>query len=217
MVFQDLVSAAQKHFPSLQVKYKNQSTFMKFLGTILFFNKGFMTNYVTTIGSTIYIPDETYMKLHSVSGSVVFLHELVHIYDSGRITRSLFTFLYLLPQIMALFLLPLLFFIKWWIVLPLILLCLAPIPAYFRMTFEKRAYISSIYTLNALGKRLNFDPHLDTQKTFFVDQFKDSYYYFMWPFDVTYEFNQAITLVQSGQRPYQDPIFDILDDLVTKV
>jgi hypothetical protein len=217
MAFQDLVAAAQKYFPSLQVKYKNQSTFMKFLGTILFFNKGFMTDYVTTIGSTIYIPDETYMKLHSVSGSVVFMHELVHIYDSGRISHPLFTFLYLLPQIMAIFLLPLLFFVKWWIVLPMILLCLAPIPAYFRMVFEKRAYISSIYTLNALGKRLNFNPQLTNQTSFFVAQFKDSYYYFMWPFDVAPEFTNAITLVQSGQRPYQDPIFDILDDLVTKV
>jgi len=217
MAFQDLLTAAQAHFPSLQVKYKNQSKFMKFLGTILFFNKSFMTDYVTTIGSTIYIPNDTYMKLHSVSGSVVFMHELVHIYDSGRISRPLFTFFYLLPQIMAIFLLPFLFFVKWWVILPMILLCLAPIPAYFRMIFEKRAYISSIYTLNALGKRLNFNPQLTNQTSFFVAQFKDSYYYFMWPFDVTPEFTNAISLVQSGQRPYQDPIFDILDDLVTKV
>lgn len=219
MAFQDLLIAAQKYFPSLQVKYKNQSTFMKVLGTILFFNKSFMTDYVTTIGSIIYIPDQNYMKLHPVSGSVTFLHELVHIYDSGKISRPLFTFLYLLPQIMALLLLPLFFFLKWWIVLPLVLLCLAPIPAYFRMVFEKRAYISSIYTLNALGKRLNFNPHLANQVSFFVEQFCNSYYYFMYPFkkELNKQFNEAMQKVLSGQRPYQDPVFDILDDLVTKV
>ena len=217
MSFQDLVTAAQGYFPSLQVKYKDQSTFMRILGTILFFNKSFMTDYVTTIGDTIYIPSETYMKTHAVSGATVFMHELVHISDSNKMGKPVFSFLYLLPQIMALFLLPLFFFFKWWIILPLVLLCLAPIPAYFRMVFEKRAYISSVYVLNALGKRLNFDPHLNDQVSFWVDQFKNSYYYFMWPFDVTPDFIQAIDKVQAGQRPYDDSIFDILDVLVTKV
>lgn len=217
MAFQDLVTASQKYFPSLQVKYKDQSAFMKILGTILFFNKTFMTDYVTTIGNTIYIPNVNYMKLHPVSGSVVFLHELVHIYDSGKMSRPVFTFLYLLPQILALFMIPLFFVIQWWIVLILMAVCLAPIPAYFRMVFEKRAYISSVYTLNSLGKLKNFNPMLKTQVGFFVSRFKDSYYYFMWPFDVTPDFNNAVAKVQAGQRPYDDPVFDILDDLVTKV
>lgn len=217
MSFQDLVITAQKHFPSLQIQYKDQSWFMKLMGIILFFNKSFMTDYVTTIGDTIYIPSEIYMKTHPVSGAVVFMHECVHINDSTNLGKPLFSFLYLLPQIMALFMLPLFFVLSWKIVLPLIILFAAPIPAYFRMKFEKRAYLSSIYTLNKLGQRLNFDPHLDDQKSFFLSQFKDSYYYFMWPFDLSSEFDTALANVQSGKLPFEDPVFTILDDLVAQV
>lgn len=217
MAFQDLVTGAQKYFPSLQVQYKDQSTFMKILGTILFFNPSFMTDYITTIGNTIYYPTENYVKAHPISGAVVFLHELVHINDSGKLSKPLFSFLYLLPQLISFLLLPLFFFVHWWIVLPLVLIFAAPIPAYFRMNFEKRAYISSLYTLTKLGQRLHFNPQLPDQVNFFLSQFKGSYYYFMWPFDLTSEFNNAVANIQAGKRPYEDPVFDMLDDLVAKV
>src|SRR5258708_39606218 len=126
MSFQDLVKNAQRYFPSLQIKYKNQSSFMKFLGALMFFNKGFMTSYTTTIGSTIYAPTEKFFQLHPVSGAVVFMHELVHLYDQKRIGKLWFQFTYALPQILALPAL-LLFLISWKIALPVILFLLLPI------------------------------------------------------------------------------------------
>jgi hypothetical protein len=41
----------------------------------------------------------------------------------------------------------------------------------------------------------------------------------MWPFKsiLTDDFNQALANVQAGKRPYEDPVFDMLDDLVTKL
>lgn len=40
----------QNTIPDFNIKYKNQSLFIKILGFILFFNKEFMTTLFTTIG-----------------------------------------------------------------------------------------------------------------------------------------------------------------------
>lgn len=86
------------------------------------------------------------------------------------------------------------------------------------MYFEKRAYMTSLYSLNALGKRMNFDPKLDTQCQSFLGQFKDSAYYFMWPFsNLDKEFDDAVVKIKAGQRPFEDSVFDTLDELITTV
>lgn len=218
MSFQELVVSAQEYFPKLKIKFKDQSWFMKTLGKIMFFNPGFMTTYTTTIGDTVYFPNINYIKLHSVSSSVVLLHELVHMYDQKKVSKPLFAISYLFPQILSPICLFLLFLITWKIVVPLSLLFLLPIPAVFRMYWEKRAYISSLYTIELLSKRLKFDPHLDVHEKGFIEQFKNSFYYYMWPiFNLNKEFDAALVKAQVGQRPYQDAVFDMLDDLVTKV
>jgi hypothetical protein len=215
MAFQDLVAAAQKRFPDLQIKYKDQSWFMKLLGTLLFFNKGFMTSFTTTIGSTIYFPNETFIKARPISAEVILLHELVHVKDGQKCTKPLFSFLYLSPQILTLLCIPL-FLISWKLAVPLMLLFAAPIPSFFRMLFERRAYMASLYVMAALGKKMNFDPKLDGQSKFFSQQFKGSFYYFMWPFSgIDKKLNQAVVDIQAGKRPFEDPVFDILDELVT--
>jgi len=218
MSIQDLITAGQKYFPNLQIKYKDQSWFMQALGKILFFNPGFMKSFTTTIGETVYFPSQPFVKIRPISSSVVLLHELVHMFDEKRLSKPAFSLSYLFPQILAPIFLALLFFVSWKIVLPLAFLSMAPIPAYFRMYYEKRAYISSIYVLYKLGQLKNFDPKLDTQAAAFVQYFKDSSYYFMWPFgNLDAEFAQAVTDVKAGKRPYDSPVFDMLDDLVTKV
>jgi hypothetical protein len=218
MAFQDLVTGAQKYFPDLQIKYKDQSPFMKALGTILFFNPGFMKSFTTTVGETVYFPSEPFVKVRPISSSVVLMHEFVHMNDEKKLSKPVFSLSYLFPQILLPIFLVMLFFVTWKIMLPLILLSLLPIPAYFRMNYEKRAYISSLYTLYKLGQLKSFDPKLDAQAASFVQYFKDGSYYFMWPFgNVQKEFDDALVLVKAGKRPYEDPVFDILDDLITKV
>jgi hypothetical protein len=215
MSFQDLTKAAQEYFPDLKIKYKDQSWFMKLLGKLLFFNKSFMTSYTTTIGSTIYFPTESFVTLRPISSMVVMLHELVHIKDSYKISKPLFGFLYLTPQILSLLCIPLLF-ISWKIFLPLMILFGAPIPSFFRMYFEKRAYLSSLYKMYALGNKLNFEPKLDEQSKFFSKQFKSSAYYWMWSFgSIDNQLNNGIVNIKAGKRPFEDPIFDILDKLIS--
>lgn len=217
MSFKDLVITAQTYFPDLKLKYKNQSWFMRLIGFLLFFNKSFMNNFTTTIGSKVYYPTESFVKARPVSAAVILLHELVHVKDAKRLSFPLFGFLYLFPQILSLFCLPL-FLISWKIALPLVILFALPLPAFFRMYFEKKAYLTSLYAIYQLGKRMNFRPLLTEQKNDFLNHFKNSHYYFMWPFsNLQQEFDEAEAKIEVGQRPFEDPFFDIIDDLISKM
>lgn len=214
MSFQTLVESAQSHFPDLKIKYKDESLFMKALSKIMFFNKSFMTSYTTTVCSTVYFPSQSFVKVRPISSSIVLLHELVHIHDEKKFTQPIFSFLYACPQILALLALPILFLFGWKFAL-LFLLFGAPIPSYFRMYFERRAYFTSLYTLNALGNKLSFNPSLDKQKDNFVEQFKTADYYYMWPFkNVDKSFDEAVVKIRNGEKPFEDPVFVILDDLI---
>lgn len=185
MSFEDLIETARQYFPHLQIKYKDQSTFMKILGKLLFFKKGFMSSYATTIGSTIYFPTESFVKNKPASAAVVLMHELVHLNDSNKWSRFLFSFL-----------------------------CITPFVLY----FEKRAYLSSLYVINSLSKKLNFPPLLDAQKHIFENQFRYSFYHAIWDLKhIDDDFDQAVIKIKAGERPYEDPIFDTLDNLITSV
>jgi len=217
MSFLNLVTKAKIYFPDLQIKYKDQSWFMKLIGAILFFNKSFMTSFTTTIGSTVYFPTESSVKARPVSAAIVLLHEFIHIYDAKKISKPLFMFLYLTPQIFVLLCLPL-FLISWKIALPLVILFSLPIPSYFRMFFEKRAYLTSLYAVNALAIRLNFKPLLAIQNENFIKLFNNSSYYFMWPFDnLRKDFDDGVAKIKNGKRPFEDPVFNIIDDLISAV
>lgn len=213
MSFQNLVEAAQKKFPNLKIRYKDKSLIMKLIGKIMFFNKAFMTSYTTTFGSTIYFPSESFIKIRPISSSVVLLHELVHVYDSSKINKLLFLLSYGFPQILTLLAIPLLL-VSWKISLFFLLFAL-PLPAYFRMNYEKRAYLTSLYSLNKLGQKMKFDPGLDLQKEDFIDHFYTSSYYWMWPFkSIKLDLENAIVKIKNNERPFNDRIFDILDELI---
>ena len=212
-MFNNLVEKSKEFFPGLEVKYKTESSFMKLIGKILFFNSTFMTSYTTTIGSTIYFPNREFVNNKEVSSSIIFLHELVHIHDAKKISKPLFTFLYLFPQILALLFFPMLF-VSWKLAL-LFLICAAPLPAYFRMKFEKRAYLVSLYVTDKLSKKYNFTANLDVQKVHLLEQFSTSAYYYMWVFkNLNKDFDDGISLIKLGKRPYEDPVFDMLDKLL---
>lgn len=217
MSFANLVSAATVYFPSLQIKYKDQSTLMKVLGKLSFFNPEFMTMYITTIGNTVYFPSATFITLHPVSSYISLCHELVHMSDEKKYSKFLFGLSYVFPQILAPFTLLLAFAIGWWTVIPF-LLFLAPWPAPFRTIWEKRAYIAALYVQYTLSKKQSFNPHLSEQVADDVAEFKTADYYYMAPFGsgVQNDFNDALTLINDGKRPYNDAVFDMLDDVMSK-
>lgn len=215
MDFISLTEKAKKHFPDLKVKYKNESYFMKFIGKLLFFNKAFMENYTTTIGSTIYFPSKEFVDKNPIEAKAIFLHELVHVYDAKKINKYLFGFLYLFPQILFLLAIPMMFF-NMWFALPF-LLFLLPLPAYFRMIFEKRAYKVSLYSAYHINRKYRHSFNLTHCKDFYLNQFKNSSYYFMWVFPLKVEFNKALMDVVTNRKPFNDDVFVIIDDLLKDI
>lgn len=215
MFKQIVIDTVTKYFPQVKIGYKDQSTLLKFLGILLFFNPSFMVSETTTIGDTIYYPNINYINVHPATSFIILMHELIHVKDAQKITKPFFSFLYMLPQILFLPAL-LLFLISWKIAVPVILLFLLPLPAYFRMVFEKRAYMASLYTMNKLNVKSNYNININDQKILFVQQFKNGTYYFAWLFSgVSDEFDVATQKILQGERPYDDPVFDILDEIIS--
>ena len=212
-----LVQAAQKYFPDLRIDYKSQSSFMKFIGKLMFFNKQFLTQYTTTIGSTIYFPNPLFVKIRPVSSSIIILHELCHMYDSSKWGKRVFDFLYLFPQSLVPLSIPLLI-VSWQLSL-LFLLFILPFPALFRTYFELRAYMVSLYVMNAVSIKLELKSTLDVNKEDLVSQFNSSSYYYMFPFTsyIRRKLDAAVVKIKAGQRPFDSPVFDMLDELVKTI
>jgi hypothetical protein len=88
----------------LKVRYKDESLFMKALGLLMFFNKGFMASYTTTLWNYVWFPSRYAVAQNPRSYFVTLAHELAHI---DRYGRSVFRYLwfcirYMFPQCLAL-------------------------------------------------------------------------------------------------------------------
>lgn len=161
MKFEKCLNISKEYFPNLKIKYKNESSFMKLLSYILFFNKKFMSKYVTTIGSTIYYPSKEYIEENEKRAVVILCHELMHLYQptynlskpASKLDSIVTSFKYLTPQIFAVFgflgfLNPYLF---------LLFLFLLPLPSYYRYIMELEAYSITIYVNYKLNLYTNLD------------------------------------------------------------
>ena len=116
-------------------------------------NPRFLSDYITTIGNTIYVPDVTLSW-------VDLAHEYVHIHQYNTRGAIKYTLQYLFPQVLAIFsLLAILAIFNLWFLLFLIfLLFLAPWPAPWREDIELRAYASNVAyaTENDLDEECRF-------------------------------------------------------------
>jgi hypothetical protein len=145
---------------------------MKTLSTILFFNKGFNTNFITTIGETIYVPNS---KINAYWLWQIICHEFIHLLNARK-CKLWFGLKYIFPQILAVFSL-LSFCGGLWLLNLLWLLTLAPIPAYFRMKEEMDGYTMTMFVEWYMNQ--NIGPILvgSIAKNFYGPN-----YYWMWPF-----------------------------------
>lgn len=72
---------------------KSQSKFMKLLSYLLFFNKDFMSGYITTVGRTIYAP-------RGFIDKITLAHELVHVADYNKYGILFYlSYLFCLPAV----------------------------------------------------------------------------------------------------------------------
>lgn len=212
----DRIIANSKKYIDFEIAYKEDSKFMKFLGAVLFFNKDFH-KYITTINNTIYFPNKNYFIEKPVSSISTLLHELVHVSDKNRLTFPLFALLYLSPQILFLFCIPLFF------VLPIkfaliALLFLAPLPAIGRAWLEFRAYCMSLYVAHVLSDQYNVLVDFQGMKANILKQFTGAPYYFMFPFKsvIDRKLNQAFDNCLHNKHPFEDKIFDTADLILEK-
>ena len=161
----------KKEFPKFEIIDKRESKLMKLLSKVLFFNKTFMTSYITVIGSKVYVPKMPWKKTNPFSAISVLSHEWVHM-KYGKQLGFMFKLLYLFPQILTpLFLLG--FWNPWFF---LFALCILPFPALWRAKFELRGYaISMAVSWWLLDRRPDFD--------FYAKQFTGPAYYWMYPFE----------------------------------
>jgi len=170
-VRENLEKHIKKEFPKFEIIDKRDSKLMKLLSKVLFFNKTFMTSYITVIGSKVYVPKMPWKKTNPFSAISVLSHEWVHMKDGKRL-GFMFKFLYLFPQILTpLFLLG--FWNPWFF---FCLFFLAPWPALWRAKFELRGYtISMAVSWWLLDRTPDYD--------FYVKQFTGPGYYYMYPFE----------------------------------
>jgi hypothetical protein len=199
----------------IEIKYKDKSNFMKLLGFLLFFNKKFMTNYITTIGNTVYFPSEAFVTEHSLALRSVMAHEFYHINDANRTGKLLWQLLWLMPQALAILALIAILGVLWtpllWFLVCLVFL--VPWPAYWRKKYELGGYTMSLFMLNEHMKAHSIpksERRQELERTAEVmdkNQFRSSYYYFMWPFGVRKELQAAIESILSGDILDTDEVF----------
>lgn len=206
--FYKFVNELTKFNDRLTIKFKNESSFMKLLGRILFFNKSFMTTFTTTIGNTIYFPNEDYIN-GSNGGIVTVAHEYMHTQDNKRL-GFLYNILYLFPQILFLCCIPLLFLCGVWALLCLVFLL--PLPAYGRMKLELNGYTMTLFAINELYKQdeISLDRRtilLSNRVDGINKQFTGSAYYFMWPFGVKKQLEKNLTLILSENMLKENKVF----------
>jgi hypothetical protein len=197
MSFETVLAATQKYFP-VKIKYKDEDTLMKIIGALMFFNKAFMTNFITTLGYTIYFPSRQWVVDHDQDAMVILIHEAVHMQDEKKYS-ILFQLGYIFPLWLSLLVPFLLFVLSWKIVLPLALFFLLPLPAPFRMMFERKAYIIGVY---AAYKLYGTDPFENA--SYYSSFFKDSSYYWMWILGVNNSMMEAASRIKQGIPPIDD-------------
>jgi hypothetical protein len=153
-----------------EIRSKKESKIMKFIGKIMFFNKRFMTGYVTTWYPHIYVPKLPWKEKNHLPAIATLAHEWVHLYDRRRM-GWIFNILYASPLCFAPFAL-LAFWNLWFL---LFLICLLPIPSPGRAWAEFRGYRMTIAVYHWMANQ-------KVDLKWIVDQFVGSSYYFMWPF-----------------------------------
>ena len=82
----------KEEFPTFEYIDKRNSFLMKCLSKLLFFNKEFMTRYITVIGAKVYVPQMPWKPNAPYTACEVMAHEWVHMKD-GKAFGPLFKFI----------------------------------------------------------------------------------------------------------------------------
>jgi len=158
--YDKLINDLSNEFSGFEIIPKNQSILMKIINVVLKIlsfglMKTFMTTFVTTIGSKVYVPASWETEWDETSKISVLRHERVHILQKKKYSFILFAILYL------------------FVPLPIGL-------AYFRKKFEQEAYEETMRATAELRGAIYLD--LPEYKDFIIGQFVSANYLWTWLF-----------------------------------
>lgn len=143
---------------AVKIRSKSESLLMRIVGTLLFFNPAFMRDYTTTIGNTVYFPDGFVDRDPGTAWGVL-AHEGMHLEQFRRVGPIKFSLAYLFPAPLALLALGA-FWSPWFL---LAMVFLAPLPAPWRVKWEREAYLVTAVCDAARGWDITEDWYIDFQ------------------------------------------------------
>jgi hypothetical protein len=172
-----------KDIPDAKIAYKDKSKLMKLLGVLSWvFNRGFMTDFTTVLGNTIYFPTQKWLEANYQTGLRVLTHEYIHLWDKKQAKAKwkidVHSLSYVFPQVLVAFSLLafLAFFSSWFLLSLLFLLCAIPWPSPGRVDIETNGYATNmLFRSVTIGPMYNAKADADVYSEFFVS----SEYYFM--------------------------------------
>jgi hypothetical protein len=195
--------------PKASLKAKSTSVLQRALGfafkNIVPFNPLYMQQYITVVGDTIWMPEK---DLGEGALFQTLVHENIHFKQKKKYGNALFSFLYLSPLTVGLVGLVLALAFHSWIVALSALVLLAPLPAYFRFSWEVEAYRTSLILANHSASTSNYRGidlvaiERNRQLTaWVVSQLAGKFYYFAWPF------KKHVETVLNDAGKSNDPIY----------
>ena len=188
--YDKLLAHIESSIAGFKIIDKRESALMRVLSFVLFFNKVFMTRYITTIYPKVYVPKLPWAPDKPLGRLSILAHEYVHLKDRQRL-GLLFNILYLSPQIFALLSLGAIWNM-WWL---LTLLFLLPLPSPGRAWLEMRGYRMTMAINWYVGG-------METNTVWIEDQFAKSNYYWMMPFRglVASHIQKSLENIKSGEN-----------------
>lgn len=204
-LFDDAVRQIKVHIPKFEIRYKDESWSSKVIAVLVWmFNRDYLKRYTTTRYPKVYFPSRRFIEDSPLSATKILYHEFVHMWDRKKV-GVWWSWAYVMPQLLGgllalAFVVQWFFFDKslWWVPLAVgmpMLICLLPVPAYWRMKAEMRGY--------AMSMAFNFWRHGSVEgwtKEWVERSFTGSAYYFMWPFasGVKRRVEKAVSMLEAG-------------------
>lgn len=171
-----------QEFSSFKIVKKSTSLLMKIINVVLIvfsfgFQRSFLTDYYTTVGYTVYVPD-LWDSTPDVTRIVTLRHERVHMRQRRKYGMFLFSLLYVL----------------------------LPLPgglAYFRYKFEAEAYEETVRAVNELQPSGGEVVRSDVYRADIMTVFTGPGYLWMWPFKktITAWYNGVLSRLPAAKQP----------------
>lgn len=200
-----------ERYPDFKIAFKTESSLTKTINLIVcIFNKNFMTNFITTVGSTVYFPSPAHIDESEYRSIATLAHEYVHVVDSKRASVLIFGLLYLMPLPLFFILMALGFL--WWPLFLISLVFLLPLPAPYRTWAEMRGYTMTLFVMNEIYKERGMTQENRKVQLYEVssrinENFTGFNYYLMWPFGKQAELEEKSDKIISGDILKEDAMY----------